>query len=320
MNRHILPTAVFVLLAALTVHARSADVSNGKEIFDEECALCHNKSKPKIGDVKAWEALLTGGLAPLYSSVIEGKGKMDPRGGNEDLTDVQIRASVDYLVSQSGGADLVKAYAAAAPAAAPVNANVKTSAAPDMPAARAVAVTPTAVVTATATGVNAFNRLMRSPVKHNLPPAEDGIHDRGNEGTLTLQPPLTAFAELPKRNGGNRVNWVKALDENHISPRSDRLDTKVKLKKLDTQIVREIKGSMGDVVFPHKEHVQWLACANCHPAIFATEIGVTKMSMASIMRGEQCGVCHGTVAFPVSECRSCHSKNKPSQATASSTP
>ena len=35
------------------------------------------------------------------------------------------------------------------------------------------------------------------------------------------------------------------------------------------------------------------------------------ISMASILLGEQCGVCHCKVAFPVSDCRRCHSKNKP---------
>jgi hypothetical protein len=32
--------------------------------------------------------------------------------------------------------------------------------------------------------------------------------------------------------------------------------------------------------------------------------------MAAILLGEKCGVCHGKVAFPVSECRLCHSKKK----------
>jgi uncharacterized OB-fold protein len=32
--------------------------------------------------------------------------------------------------------------------------------------------------------------------------------------------------------------------------------------------------------------------------------------MASILLGQKCGVCHGKVAFPVSECRLCHSKKK----------
>jgi len=32
--------------------------------------------------------------------------------------------------------------------------------------------------------------------------------------------------------------------------------------------------------------------------------------MAAILLGQKCGVCHGKVAFPVSECRLCHSKKK----------
>jgi len=79
---------------------------------------------------------------------------------------------------------------------------------------------------------------------------------------------------------------------------------------LDLNIVREVKGSMPDVVYPHKQHTQWLDCANCHPAIFIPMKGANNISMASILMGEMCGVCHGTVAFPVSECRRCHSKPK----------
>jgi len=39
--------------------------------------------------------------------------------------------------------------------------------------------------------------------------------------------------------------------------------------------------------------------------------GANQISMASILMGEKCGVCHGKVAFPVSECRRCHSQAKP---------
>ena len=34
--------------------------------------------------------------------------------------------------------------------------------------------------------------------------------------------------------------------------------------------------------------------------------------LASILLGQKCGVCHGKVAFPVSECRACHSRKKTS--------
>ena len=79
---------------------------------------------------------------------------------------------------------------------------------------------------------------------------------------------------------------------------------------MDLNIVREVKGSMPDVVYPHKQHTEWLDCSNCHPAIFVPQKGANQISMASIMLGQKCGVCHGKVAFPVSECRLCHSKKK----------
>jgi c(7)-type cytochrome triheme protein len=80
---------------------------------------------------------------------------------------------------------------------------------------------------------------------------------------------------------------------------------------MDMNIVREVKGSMPDVVYPHKQHTEWLDCSNCHPAIFVPQKGANQISMASILLGQACGVCHGKVAFPVSDCRRCHSKSKP---------
>jgi len=64
------------------------------------------------------------------------------------------------------------------------------------------------------------------------------------------------------------------------------------------------------VVYPHKQHTELLDCSNCHPAIFIPQKGANQISMAAILLGEKCGVCHGKVAFPVSECRLCHSKKK----------
>lgn len=157
---------------------------------------------------------------------------------------------------------------------------------------------------------NAFNRLLPSQAKRNPPPTEDGIHDAANDGTVLLQHPREAFAQLPKTNSGNYVDWVKALDGAKIAPRYDRLDPKAEPIVMDLNIVREVKGSMPDVVYPHKQHTEWLDCSNCHPAIFLPQKGANQISMAAILLGEKCGVCHGKVAFPVSECTRCHSKPK----------
>lgn len=158
---------------------------------------------------------------------------------------------------------------------------------------------------------NAFNRLMKPASERNAPPESDGIHDPTADGTMMLQPPREAFASLPKSRSGNYVDWNRAIDEQLISPRSDIRDPDAMAVVFDLNIVREVKGSMPDVVYPHKQHTQWLDCANCHPAIFIPLKGANQISMASILMGEKCGVCHGKVAFPVSECRRCHSKPKP---------
>lgn len=157
---------------------------------------------------------------------------------------------------------------------------------------------------------NSFNRLLTPASKRNPPPPEDGIHDPGGPGSGVLQSPRNAFQDLPKGSSGNYVDWVKALESGKISPRYDRLDSTATPIVMDLNIVREVKGSMPNVVYPHKQHTEWLDCSNCHPAIFIPQKGANQISMAAILMGQKCGVCHGKVAFPVSECRRCHSQAK----------
>jgi len=157
---------------------------------------------------------------------------------------------------------------------------------------------------------NAFNRLLRPATERNAPPVSDGIHDPAGYGAAMLQPPRDAFGTLPKSASGNYINWSTAIAGPELNPRYDMRNPDAPPVVLDMNIVREVKGTMPDVVYPHKQHTQWLDCANCHPAIFIPQKGANQISMASILLGEKCGVCHGKVAFPVSECRRCHSKPK----------
>lgn len=166
------------------------------------------------------------------------------------------------------------------------------------------------VIAQTGSNPNAFNRLLVPKASRNPPPEQDGIHDPDGTGTLMLQRPREAFDHLPESQSGNFVDWVEALESGKIEPRYSRDDPNASPVIIDLNIVREVKGSMPDVVYPHKQHTEWLDCSNCHPAIFIPLKGANAMSMASILLGEGCGVCHGTVAFPVSECRLCHSRPK----------
>lgn len=160
---------------------------------------------------------------------------------------------------------------------------------------------------------NTFNRNLKKPKAKNLPPAEDGIHDQSNESTHVLQPPLQSYEGLPPTEFGNHVDWVKALDEGKLKPRWDRTDPDAEPFVMDLDIVRPVKASVPDVVFPHRQHTEWLFCSNCHPAIFVPQKGANQINMSQILLGQKCGVCHGKVAFPITtkSCKKCHSKPKP---------
>lgn len=177
------------------------------------------------------------------------------------------------------------------------------NAAPAAPAAAPAKKTPSAA--------NTFNRLLKKPASApHAPPAEDGIHDPANPGTHLLQWPSEAFQGLPSTLDGNRIDWVKTLEDGLIAPRYELDDPDAEVFTLDLVIVREVKGSMPDVVYPHQQHTEWLDCTNCHDEIFIPAKGENQISMAAILLGQKCGVCHGKVAFPVTDCRRCHAKPK----------
>ncbi len=165
----------------------------------------------------------------------------------------------------------------------------------------------------TVSSANTFNRLLKKPKQKNAPPPEDGIHDPDNEGSHVLQPPLVAYEGLPTTDFGNYVDWVQSLQKGFLNPRYDRVDPTVEALVMDLDIVREVKASMPDVIFPHKPHTQWLHCSNCHPKIFIPQKGANQINMSAILLGQKCGVCHGKVSFPITtlSCKKCHSKPKP---------
>ena len=286
-------------LLVFSMAAGAAEIRSGKEVYDSSCAGCHASGvlqAPKLGDGEDWGKREQQGLDVLVSHAIKGFKNMPAKGGNPTIKDEEIKNAVIYMLAGSG----LESYAESAAAAQSNGGAAVSESKADRPAKPV-----------TRSGVNSFNRLMKTKEEWNLPPAEDGIHDPQNPGTLLLQPPKVAFETLTQSRSGNRVDWVKALENGEITPRYEKLSDEAQPVVMDLNIVREVKGSMPDVVYPHKQHTEWLDCSNCHPAIFVPQKGANQISMASILLGQKCGVCHGKVAFPVSECRRCHSKQKP---------
>jgi c(7)-type cytochrome triheme protein len=134
----------------------------------------------------------------------------------------------------------------------------------------------------------------------------DGVHDPSGPGIGVLQEPGEALQALPRDSAGNQVNWVRAIDSGSIAPRASILPG-TEVRTLDQDIIIARYGSMPAVKFPHRQHTLWLDCANCHDQLFKAQLGANQFSMLAILNGEQCGLCHGAVAFPLTECNRCHS-------------
>ncbi len=97
------PAAAPVVAAAATGDAAKA-APTGKAVYDASCQACHAAGvagAPKVGDRAAWAPRIGTGLATLQASAIKGKNAMPPKGGNMSLADGDVKAAVEYMVSQS---------------------------------------------------------------------------------------------------------------------------------------------------------------------------------------------------------------------------
>ena len=154
---------------------------------------------------------------------------------------------------------------------------------------------------------NAFYRYKREQANKQAL-INDGVHDPAAD-LSGLQPPIEALKGFPSATFGDGVNWVEALHKHQIKPRADQTGTK-KQFALEMNIRMSVKGTMNDVMFPHKIHTEWLACVNCHTGIFLMKKDGNPITMEKITKGKYCGVCHGKVAFPIANCNRCHSARK----------
>jgi cytochrome c5 len=79
-----------------------ADIAKGKIVFEKTCMVCHATGvagAPKAGDKAAWASHLAHGIDDLYKNAIKGIKAMPPKGGNPSLSDAEVKAAVDYMVS-----------------------------------------------------------------------------------------------------------------------------------------------------------------------------------------------------------------------------
>jgi c(7)-type cytochrome triheme protein len=116
-----------------------------------------------------------------------------------------------------------------------------------------------------------------------------------------------AFREkLPRDDFGNKINWVEALEKKFIKP----VHVLAVPLPSDLKFIKRIEFEAWSLIppafFSHERHTKWLDCNICHPKIFHMKLNVTDITMDRISKGEFCGACHQSVAFPLQDCQRCH--------------
>ena len=82
----------------------AAGAADGKQVFDSTCTACHSTGvagAPKLADKAAWAPRIKQGMDTLLQSALKGKGAMPPKGGNASLSDAEVRAAIEFMVSQA---------------------------------------------------------------------------------------------------------------------------------------------------------------------------------------------------------------------------
>ena len=95
------------ITAAMLPTPTDPQLAKGKDVWAATCQPCHGTGlggAPKIGNKALWTPRIAKGMDTLVEHALKGfsgkNGDMPPRGGNDKLTDDDVKAAVAFMVSQ----------------------------------------------------------------------------------------------------------------------------------------------------------------------------------------------------------------------------
>jgi cytochrome c5 len=95
--------ASLIISGALVALAGTA-LADGQQVYQASCQACHATgaaNAPKLGDKEAWAPRIAQGMDALLASAMNGKNAMPPKGACASCTEDDLKAAVEYMVSQS---------------------------------------------------------------------------------------------------------------------------------------------------------------------------------------------------------------------------
>lgn len=90
---------------ATATPAAAAGPRSGDAVYNASCLACHSTGAagaPKLGDSAAWGPRAAQGMDTLMSHAINGFNAMPPKGACAACSDDELKAAVEYMLSQSG--------------------------------------------------------------------------------------------------------------------------------------------------------------------------------------------------------------------------
>ena len=94
----------FATLSARDANAPRVEKS-GQAVFDAVCTTCHTSGAlgaPKYENKGDWAPRIAQGYDTLLKHAIEGLRQMPPRGGDSDLSDIEVGRAVVYMTNAAG--------------------------------------------------------------------------------------------------------------------------------------------------------------------------------------------------------------------------
>lgn len=85
--------------------AAAAGPRSGDAVYNASCVACHSTGAagaPKLGDSAAWGPRAAKGMDVLLTNATNGINAMPPKGTCAACSDDELKAAVEYMLSQSG--------------------------------------------------------------------------------------------------------------------------------------------------------------------------------------------------------------------------